>query len=125
MLYLVLSTFAGFISACISDFLSRSFEGKSIFAWYLPFLAKWLLWLNKVDTKGMDTATLIETAADNVPIFRPLGYCVHCMQVWISVFVFAVFCTTFPEILSWYAYIPLWLVCSMTGSYFLRFISNY
>lgn len=71
------------ISALASLFLNFCMKEGHILAWWLDFWA-WVLLDKKIKyPKGVDRRDYKFAQVDS-PLFKPLGYCVVCMNVWVS-----------------------------------------
>lgn len=98
LLHLILNCALGTICAFISYFLEYCFFENSIFSGYLPRLAKLCLkYWKPAKLKALDSAkqnpqydNMLLQEASNLFLFKILGGCVFCSNVWLCAICFSV-----------------------------------
>lgn len=109
----------------LSNFLVHSFKKGMIFDSYLPFLGNTLLKIVKVDRTQMkaicDQTDNCDQCLEEMNfemvithpllsrLYKPLGGCGICMNMWLSFFVFAL--SVFVINTSWWLLLPFSLLC--------------
>lgn len=127
---LAIVAIAAIVQAGLSMLLNFCFLEGNIFSAYLPFLAKIMLrmkphlykdvqlnleTIEKVDERRY---VLIRFAEDFTPLFKPLGGCVTCMNVWLAAGTFFFWYFLFD--ISLWLYIPYVLL----SGYYLRLLER-
>lgn len=77
-------------SALLSLFLEFCFREGNIFQQWLPFIAERYLKRKGIDSTDLPREDKLELASDWF-WFKPLGYCVVCMNVWITTMSISIF----------------------------------
>ena len=122
ILTITVISFFGTFLALFSYFLDFCFWRHNVFAFWLPFLAKINLkytnkakyeYINKMKVKD-DRQTMFIEAANSLPIFKMLGGCAICFNIWIGFVTYPVI-YGFLGISFWY--MPVYLLFS---SFILR-----
>lgn len=112
----------GFFLALFSYFLDFCFWPKNIFSFWLPFLASQILkakdpvkfkYIMAIDDKEEREQSLID-AMDGGGLFKMLGGCAICLNVWIGMITFPIL-AHFLQFSLWYY--PIYL---LSASFFLR-----
>jgi hypothetical protein len=118
---LILSSIMGIVCALFSYFLDFCFWPGSIFKKWLPWLSKTLIkkyrkaefeLISKLPTQSQEQAFI--DAAGEIFIFKPLGGCAVCMNIYIA-FISYIFIWLFLG-LEW----PYFFAYAFTSSAFLR-----
>lgn len=89
---LIILTVGAFCTASLSSLLEFCFQPTNIFQRYLPWLAAKLLKYDEEFQKALNSAPDFQTVWDmlnyragmEVAIYKPLGGCVVCMNVWLA-----------------------------------------
>ena len=113
LLWVLVAGVSGVIIALFSYFLDYCFWPGSIFKNYLPWLAKQLLKGRKdyAALNGMDGQGLVDLAGD-IPLFKLLGGCAVCFNVWHCAISFAIVYFLVPVVPLW-TYLPYMVTSSL------------
>lgn len=108
---LILAGMMGVLCGLFSYFLDYCFWKGNIFSWYLPWLAMVNLKKRKpvvfqqikamrADGFGIDWQEQATSMAEELPMYKLFGGCAVCLNIWIAVLSWVVFCLITP--FSWY-----------------------
>lgn len=125
LILIVYILFFALVNASIATFLDKTFDEGMIFQGYLPWLAKRTLG-KRAHVEGLRedaniyTSELMEKAARETFWFKPLGGCVVCFSVWLSMPVYLLCIWLFKVDFSLWAHIALWFIYATISNLMVR-----
>lgn len=102
---LLIVTILSIACGSLSMLLSFCFEKGNIFDFWLPFVARTLSYNSSSELEkeiedcnniNCINYVLTEYAYKNIPLYKPLGGCVICMNVWLTLIAFTLLTLMFP-----------------------------
>jgi len=79
-----------FTCAGLCSLLNFAFQKEGIFRFYLPFISKLINWKHYKENKHIKEYEYWIAKGSEHYLFYPLGYCLYCFSIWLSVFFYLI-----------------------------------